>query len=200
MCAGPAHPLHAGGRCPPRMRGGGRLYAVSKVACYGLMLHFLSRLLGLDLFQVTKGLPTPLAAQLVSLGFASSRLPKQQRHLNIPQPTPPVTPCPRPHHAPPLPTGCAPGYVWSPDAAACVPCGYGRFCPGARATFASGAISIPCGQFKNTTTQFARSDLDCGESASRGDVLKPTSGEGQGCHAAVARFKQPSQSKSVDAT
>lgn len=63
----------------------------------------------------------------------------------------------------PPPAGCAPGLYWDQANSTwqCVPCGAGFYCPGARVTQASGAVRLPCGAYKTTTTDYARSDREC---------------------------------------
>lgn len=56
---------------------------------------------------------------------------------------------------------CGPGYYLNADSGNCEKCGYSAFCPGAKATQASGAARTECGQHKNTTTQYAVSAMEC---------------------------------------
>lgn len=65
--------------------------------------------------------------------------------------------------APFLPSpGCSAGFWLDNSNGTCQPCGYGAYCPGAKATAAS-ATHIPCGRFKNTTGPYSRTDSQCSE-------------------------------------
>ena len=46
----------------------------------------------------------------------------------------------------------------------CIPCGDGNFCAGAKASAASSATRVPCGQFTSTSgNQYATSSTQCSE-------------------------------------
>jgi hypothetical protein len=60
-----------------------------------------------------------------------------------------------------LPPGCTAGYYWTADSQ-CLPCGYGGYCAGAKSTALS-AQRIPCGDNKNTTSEYAKTDRECRE-------------------------------------
>lgn len=56
---------------------------------------------------------------------------------------------------------CAPGYYRDDDTGLCFACGSGYYCPGARATAASGSVRLQCGENKMTTTTYAKSYREC---------------------------------------